>query len=133
MLSLYCLHIKETVSTYHTIYKYMLSLCCLHIIPFFPYTRRHQCTQCPCRFLALEERDIYLGLRVDLGRAHHFFDNMVDAHCVRDEGRFAVQWLVFAFHWVTSRVRGTIALLRGHVYDIYHSKEYVNNFFSNIW
>ena len=27
-------------------------------------------------------------------RSHPFFDNMVDAHCVRDEGGFTVQWLV---------------------------------------
>ena len=36
--------------------------------------------------------------------AYHFFDNMVDTHCVRDEGGFTVQWLV-AFHWVRVRVR----------------------------
>ena len=27
-------------------------------------------------------------------RAYHFFDNMVDAHCVRDEGGFTVHWLL---------------------------------------
>ena len=38
-------------------------------------------------------------------RAYHLFDNMVDAHLVRDEGGFTVQWLVVAFHWVRVRVR----------------------------
>ena len=36
--------------------------------------------------------------------AYHFFDNMVDAHRVRDEGGFTLQWLVVAFHWVRFRV-----------------------------
>ena len=27
-------------------------------------------------------------------RAYQFFDNMVDAHCARDEGVFTVQWLI---------------------------------------
>ena len=29
---------------------------------------------------------------------------MVDAHCVRDEGGFTVQWLIVAFHWDRVRV-----------------------------
>ena len=37
-------------------------------------------------------------------RAYHFVDNMVDAHCVRDEGGFTVHWLV-AFHCCRVRVR----------------------------
>ena len=37
-------------------------------------------------------------------RAYHFFDNMVGAHCVRDEVGFTVQWLA-AFHWVRVRAR----------------------------
>ena len=27
-------------------------------------------------------------------RAYHFFENVVDAHCVRDEGGFTVHWLL---------------------------------------
>ena len=42
---------------------------------------------------------------VQRSRDYHFFDNMVDAHCVRDEGGFTVHWLVVAFHWVSIRVR----------------------------
>ena len=36
-------------------------------------------------------------------RAYQFFDIMVDSHCVRDKGGFALQWLV-AFHWVRAEV-----------------------------
>ena len=41
-------------------------------------------------------------------RAHHFFGNMVDAHCcVPGEGGFTLQWLV-AFDWV--RVIGSFKM-----------------------
>ena len=36
------------------------------------------------------ERDGHSGV----SRAYHFFDNMVGAPCERDEGRFAVHWLL---------------------------------------
>ena len=32
--------------------------------------------------------------------AYQLFENMVDAHSVRDEGGFALHWLV-SFHWVS--------------------------------
>ena len=35
---------------------------------------------------------------------HASVDNMVDAHCVRDEGSATLHWLVVAFHWVRVRV-----------------------------
>ena len=38
---------------------------------------------------------------------------MVDAHCVRDEGGFTVQWLIVAFHWDRVRV---------YMYEVYHLK-----------
>ena len=37
-------------------------------------------------------------------RAYHFFETMVDAHCVRDEGDYTLYRLV-AFHSVRVRVR----------------------------
>ena len=45
---------------------------------------------------------------------------MVDAHCVRDEGGFTLQWLVDAFHWV--RVHG-VGLGLGYI----QCKECVNH------
>ena len=36
-------------------------------------------------------------------RAYHLFEKMVDAHCVRDEEGFALNWLA-AFQWVRVRV-----------------------------
>ena len=44
-------------------------------------------------------------------RAYHFFDNMVDAHCVRVIGGFTVRWLVVAFHWVWVRVRARVYII----------------------
>ena len=42
-------------------------------------------------------------------RTYHFFDNMVDAHCVRDEGFHRT--LVVAFHWVRIRLRVKVYII----------------------
>ena len=34
------------------------------------------------------------------GRAYHFFETMVDPHCVPDEEGFTLHWLVVALHSV---------------------------------
>ena len=42
------------------------------------------------------------------GRAYHFFETMVDAHCVRDEGSFTVHWLVGCVSLGRVRVRAIL-------------------------
>ena len=37
---------------------------------------------------------ISYGLGSSCSRAYHLFDDMVDAHCVLDEGGFTVHWLL---------------------------------------
>ena len=64
------------------------------------------------------DQDLVLGVNIKshenrICRAYHFFDNMVDAHCVRDEGGFRVpvQWLRF------------IGLVLGLGYTIYRPRQ----------
>ena len=38
-------------------------------------------------------------------RDDHLPENMVDAHCAREEGGFTLHWLVVAFHSVRVRVK----------------------------
>ena len=44
-------------------------------------------------------------------RAYHFFDNMVDVHCARDEGVSPYDTMVGVLHWVRVRVRVTVYII----------------------